>query len=132
MKLMARWRQTRSLEPAKQERPSGSGKLEAQRAFLIGRVKERPDITMPELAAELELRSRITVNPASLSRFLCAAGFTYKKLVPAKAGKRCWLRSRHAPTLCKHDGCGWIVASPGCGLSRIGLYSLMKHPPIRE
>jgi len=79
VKLVARWLQTKSLEPAKQGRPSGSGKLEPHRAFLIGRVEARPDITMPELAAELETQSGITVNPASLSRFLCAAGFTYKK-----------------------------------------------------
>jgi transposase len=79
VKLMAQWRRTGSLEPVRQGRPCGGGKLEPYRRFLIGRVEERPDITMPELAAELVARSGITVSPASLSRFLGKAGFTYKK-----------------------------------------------------
>ena len=87
VKLMSRWQRTKSLEPARQGRPRRGGKLEPHRTFLIGRVEERPDITMPELARELEVQSGLTVSPASLSRFLCKAGFTYKKLVPAKAGK---------------------------------------------
>lgn len=79
VKLMARWARTGSLEPAKQGRPRGGGKLEPYRRFLIGRVEERPDITMPELVAELAARNGVTVSPASLSRFLRKAGFTYKK-----------------------------------------------------
>jgi len=79
VKLMARWQQTKRLDPAKQGRPCGGGKLEPHRGFHIGRVQARPDITIPELAAELEAQSGITVSPASLSRFLCKAGFTYKK-----------------------------------------------------
>jgi transposase len=67
------------LAPAKQGRPAGSGKLGRYRIFLIGRVKEKPDITMPELARELEALHHVKVNPASLSRFLCKAGFSYKK-----------------------------------------------------
>lgn len=79
MKLMSRWQRTKGLEPAKQGRPRRGGKLERHRTFLIGRVEERPDVTMPELAVELEARSAISVSPASLSRFLCKAGFTYKE-----------------------------------------------------
>lgn len=79
VKLMARWLRTKTLDPAKQGRPAGGGKLEPYRTFLIERVEERPDITMPELASDLEARSGITVQPASLSRFLCKAGLTYKK-----------------------------------------------------
>jgi transposase len=93
VKLMARWRRTRSLEPARQGRPPGSGKLEPHRTFLIGRVEQCPDITMPELAAELEAQSGIRVSPASLSRFLCAAGFTYKK---NPSGLRAGTRRRSA------------------------------------
>jgi hypothetical protein len=54
-----------------QGRPKGSGKLAAQMDFLTGRVKAQPDITMPELAAELLAARRVKVNPASLSRALC-------------------------------------------------------------
>lgn len=79
VKLMAHWRRTGSLEPVRQGRPHGGGKLAPHRRFLIGRVEESPDITMPELAAELVARSGVTVSPASLSRFLGKAGFTYKK-----------------------------------------------------
>jgi hypothetical protein len=34
---------------------------------------------MPELAAVLEAQHAITADPSSLSRFLCKAGFSYKK-----------------------------------------------------
>jgi transposase len=79
VKLAARHEETGSLEPAAQGRPRGSGKLEPYRDFLIGRVKETPDITMPELAAALEAQHGVTADPASLSRFLCKAGFSFKK-----------------------------------------------------
>ena len=68
-----------ALDPAPQGRPAGTGKLDPYRAFLIERVKEKPDITMPELAAELAARHGVEVDPASLSRFLCKVGLSYKK-----------------------------------------------------
>src|SRR5262245_14989372 len=79
VKLVARHARTGSLEPAPQGRPPGTGKLDPYRAFLLGRVNERPDITMPELAAELAACHGVEVDPSSLSRFLCKAGFSYKK-----------------------------------------------------
>lgn len=57
VKLVARHQRTGSLEPAPQGRPTGTGKLAAYAGFLMGRVKEKPDITMPELAAELACAS---------------------------------------------------------------------------
>lgn len=80
VKLAARWRDTGTVAPAQRGRPRGGGKLAPHRAFLIGRVEARPDITMPELAAELEAAHQVVkAAPAVLSRFLCQAGFTYKK-----------------------------------------------------
>jgi transposase len=79
VKLVARQALTGSLAPKTQGRPRGTGKLDPHRAFLVGRVKEKPDITMPELAAELAERHGVEVDPASLSRFLCKAGLSYKK-----------------------------------------------------
>jgi len=79
VKLVARHVRTGSLQPAPQGRPSSTGKLAPYRDFLVGRVKEKPDIIMPELAAELETRHGIEADPASLSRFLCKAGLSFKK-----------------------------------------------------
>jgi transposase len=79
VKLCSRSQRTGSPVPAKQGRPRGSGKLWNHRGFLIARVEERPDITMPELAAVLETERGVKASPASLSRFLCKEGFTYKK-----------------------------------------------------
>ncbi len=69
----------RAAAPAQQGRPPGGGKLAPHHDFLIERVEKTPDMTMPELAAELDAVRNVQVSPASLSRFLCAAGFTYKK-----------------------------------------------------
>ena len=79
VKLVARHALTGLLEPARQGRPRGTGKLDPYREFLIGRVKEKPDITMPELVAELAARHGVEIDPASLSRFLCKVGLSYKK-----------------------------------------------------
>ena len=79
VKLWRHREKTGSLEPAKQGRPCGGGKLAKVREFLIAYVEKRPDITMPELAALLEAQRGVKASPASLSRLLCRAGFTYKK-----------------------------------------------------
>jgi transposase len=79
VKLVARHQKTGQSRPARQGRPAGGGKLSRHRGFLIRRVREKPDITMPELARELEAALGVKASPASLSRFLCKAGFTFKK-----------------------------------------------------
>jgi transposase len=79
VKLVARAERTGSVEPLRQGRPPGGGKLAAHQAFLIEQVQAKPDITMPELAARLEAERGVIVSPASLSRVLCAAGFSFKK-----------------------------------------------------
>lgn len=79
IKLLQRRDRAGTLAPLKQGRPPGRGKLEAYSAFLIGQVEEKPDITMPELAIRLEAKHGLHMPPSSLSRFLLARGFTYKK-----------------------------------------------------
>jgi transposase len=87
IKLWRRQEKTGSLEPAKQGRPSGTGKLANHRDYLIAQVQKRPDITMPELAALLEAERGVTASPASLSRLLCRAGFTFKKNAAGRGAK---------------------------------------------
>jgi hypothetical protein len=65
--------------PARQGREPGSGKLGLHKGFIIDRVKQQPDITMPELARILEVERGVKVDPSNISKLLCAAGFTYKK-----------------------------------------------------
>jgi transposase len=79
VKLLSRVAKTGSAAPARQGRPPGGGKLAEHRSFLIGEVQAKPDISMPELAAKLEAASGVKASPASLSRVLCKAGYTYKK-----------------------------------------------------
>ena len=79
IKVVQRVAATGSPMPATQGRPPGGGKLAPYREFLIGRVRAKPDITMPELAAELNVAHDVEADPSSLSRVLCKAGFTYKK-----------------------------------------------------
>ena len=95
VKLMQRVAATGSPEPARQGRPPGQGKLAPHRDFLIARVKEKPDITMPELAAELLAARGVATSAPSLSRLLCKAGFSYKKS-PSGGGARTRRRGRKA------------------------------------
>jgi transposase len=79
IKLMQRQRQSGSPAPARQGRPRGTGKLAPYETFLIQAVESQPDITMPDLAARLWEEHGVRAAPATLSRFLCRRGFTYKK-----------------------------------------------------
>jgi transposase len=79
VKLLRRVSQSGSVLPDRQGRPAGKGRLAAYEARLIGAVEAKPDITMPELAAWLEDEHGLQADPATLSRFLCRRGFSYKK-----------------------------------------------------
>ena len=90
--LMKAYRMTGSLEP----KPGGGrrhAKLDPHRAFLLARVAERDDITMPELAAELAAATGTRADPASISRWLIRNGYRFKKNA---AGQR--TRSARRPT----------------------------------
>jgi transposase len=77
VKLMAAYRQTGSLK-AKPEGGWRYSKLDPHRDFLMRRVAEQADITMPELAAELAGLGTI-VDPSSISRWLIRNGYRFKK-----------------------------------------------------
>lgn len=77
--LMALVRASGSVEPARQGRPRGTGKLAAFSAFLKERVAGAADMTMPELADALHEAHGISAAPASLSRFLIREGYSFKK-----------------------------------------------------
>lgn len=79
VRIQDRYLATGSVAPARQGRPRGSGKLGPHRRAIIDKVRAKPDITMPDLAAWLEARHGVTIDPSNLSKFLCKEGFTYKK-----------------------------------------------------
>lgn len=79
VKLARRVALTGSTAPARQGRPSGTGKLAGQRDRLVGWVEAEPDITMAELAAKLEKATGIRVHPSALSRLLISEGLSFKK-----------------------------------------------------
>jgi transposase len=81
------------LPPSLAPKPSGGrrhAKLEPHRAFLLQKVAEKADITMPELAAELAANSNSTcekADPASLSRWLIRIGYRFKNVWPAPSAR---------------------------------------------
>src|SRR5690606_38172202 len=77
VKLMATFRATGSLK-AKPEGGWRYSKLDPHRDFLMRRVAEQDDITMPELAAELVGQGTV-VAPSSISRWLIRNGYRFKK-----------------------------------------------------
>ncbi len=84
VRLMKAFQTTGTLAP----RPSGGrrhAKLDPHRAFLLARIEEKADMTMPELSAELLAATGTKADPASLSRFLIRNGYRFKK---NPAGKR--------------------------------------------
>ncbi|RWE31084.1 MAG: transposase [Mesorhizobium sp.] len=87
--LMRNYRKTESLA-SKASGGRRHSKLDPNRAFQLGRVAEKDDITMPELAAELVAAEGVQVAPASMSRWLIRDGYRFKK--------RCWPASKIALT----------------------------------
>jgi|TARA_R110002074_G_scaffold390380_1_gene574304 transposase len=83
VKLLQLWRRSGAITPHSRGGWRHS-KLAPYRDFLIGCVKQQPDVTMPELAASLEEAHSLKVDPSSLSRFLRRYGFTYKKIADGK------------------------------------------------
>ena len=79
VELMKRYRETGSLEPARQGRPPG-GRLTPLQGFLTRTVEARPDIPMPELAVIVCAEHGITADPCWFSRCLISLGFSYKKI----------------------------------------------------
>lgn len=77
VRLMAAYRATGSLA-AKPEGGWRYSKLDPHRDFLIRRVTEANDITMPQLAAEL-LALGTKVTPASISHWFRRQGYRFKK-----------------------------------------------------
>ena len=80
VRIQARYARTGSVEPARQGRPAGSGKLGPHRLAIVEKVKAKPDITMPYLAAWLEEQHGVTADPSNLSKLLRQEGFTYKNV----------------------------------------------------
>ena len=70
-------------------------KFDPHRAFLLARVAEKDDITMPELAAELMATTGTRADPASISRWLIRNGYRFKKNA---AGQRTRSARRQAST----------------------------------
>ena len=79
VRLAQRMAATGSLEPSRQGRPPGGGKLAAHADILIQWVEAEEDITMPELATKLLAERGVVAHPASLSKFFLKQGFTVKK-----------------------------------------------------
>lgn len=79
VRLKQRLDRTGSIEPSRQGRPRGGGKLGPWRDAIIARVEAQPDITMPDLASWLDAQHGVSADPSNLSKLLCRAGFTFKK-----------------------------------------------------
>jgi transposase len=76
IKLVQRFRQTRSLEPGPRGRKPFA--LAEHEALVRELVAEQPDVTLDELTLALEDRG-IRVGRSSVNRFLKACGLTLKK-----------------------------------------------------
>jgi transposase len=77
VRLMAAYRATGSLA-AKPEGGWRYSKLDPHRDFLIQRVAEKGDVTMPQRAADLAARGT-KVTPTSISHWFIRQGYSFKK-----------------------------------------------------
>jgi transposase len=99
VRLMAACHTTGSLA-AKPEGGWRYSKLDPHREFLIRRVAEKGDVTMPQLAAELATLGT-KIRPASISRWFIRQGYSVKKNM---AGQRTrTLRRAPSPRALAHQ-----------------------------
>ena len=94
VKLMQAYRATGRFEP-KLSCGRRHAKLEPHRAFLLARLADRHDITMPELAAELAAAAGALVAPASISRWFFRNGYRFKKTLLASEQERPDVKQAH-------------------------------------
>ena len=120
VRIVARHEATGSVAP-KVGRVGRRSKLEAHRDDLIRRIAEVPDITMPELAAELAAQGT-RIDPSNLSRWFIRNGYRVKK-------NACWPASKIAPTSGRRARNGSPGVSRRCGLSGTGWSSSTKPAP---
>src|ERR687897_537019 len=86
VRIVARHGATGSVAP-KVGRVGRRSKLEAHRDYLVRRIAEVADITMPELAAELAARGT-RIDPSNLSRWFLRNGYRVKKTLLASEQDR--------------------------------------------
>ncbi len=77
VRIVALHAATGSLAP-RTGRAGRRSKLDEQRGFLVQRINEAPDLTMPELAGELAARGT-QIDPSNLSRWFLRNGYRVKK-----------------------------------------------------
>ena len=85
IRLGAAVREGKSLEPRRQGRRAGQGKLAPYTGLLLEAVKAKPDTTLRELAEMLDARHGIKVSLPSIWRVLKMAGLTYKTYGPVRS-----------------------------------------------
>ena len=73
-----RYRQTGETVARKQGQPSRS-KLDPHEAFILGLIKDRPDITLAEIAEALQQEHQLGCVPSTVWVFLDRRGMTFKK-----------------------------------------------------
>lgn len=72
------YRRTGSVHPRKQGQPSGS-KLDAHEAFILKLVAEQKDITLAEIAGQLQEGRGVQACIGTIWKFFDKRGMTYKK-----------------------------------------------------
>jgi transposase len=80
------YRRTGSVHPRKQGQPSRS-KLDAHEAFILKLVAEQKDITLAEIAGQLQERRGVQACVGTIWKFFDKRGITYKKrqrMLPSK------------------------------------------------
>ncbi len=72
------WRETGSIEPARQGQPTGS-KLDDHEAFILDLVENEKDIALHEIADKLSAERGVRTCPATVWYFFSKRGLTHKK-----------------------------------------------------
>lgn len=89
----SRWsrsiRQSGRIEPARQGRPHGQGKLAPYEAFFEELIAQDPDITLFELRDALAAAEGVKVHHSSIANLLSRLGFTYKKVAGGRRTPPC-------------------------------------------
>ncbi len=78
VKWYRRYRETGEIAAHKQGQPGGS-KLDAHEAFILALVRERPDISLAEIAEHLAEQRAVSACPATVWYFFERRGISFKK-----------------------------------------------------
>ena len=112
VRWVTRYKTTGQISPSPSGGDRRSGRIEAQRDYLLGLIGRTPDITLLEIQERLMQNCGERFSVSVLWRFFDRHGVTFKNVWPAPSRKRLFRGSAADPVCFNVSGLGGSLSRP--------------------